>query len=159
MGVNIENANFDEPREQEGFRARRARIGRQAGAVKLGASLWEVPPREAAYPYHFHLGEEELVVVLSGTPTLRGPDGERELEQGEVLAFPRGEEGGHQLMNRSAAPVRFLAVSTTDAPDIVIYPDSGKVGCYARRPDGDGLRELYLRTSAVDYYEGESPPG
>jgi uncharacterized cupin superfamily protein len=159
MGVNIERPDFDEPREQEGFRAQRARIGRQAGAVKLGASLWELPPGQAAYPYHFHLGEEELVLVLSGTPTLRDPSGERELEQGEVVAFLRGERGAHQLVNRTDEPTRFLAISTSDAPDIVLYPDSGKVGCYERRPDGGGLRELHLRENAVDYYEGESPPG
>jgi uncharacterized cupin superfamily protein len=159
MGVNIERPDFDEPREQEGFRAQRARIGRQAGAVKLGASLWELPPGQAAYPYHFHLGEEELVLVLSGTPTMRDPSGERELEQGEVVAFLRGERGAHQLVNRTDEATRFLAISTSDAPDIVLYPDSGKVGCYERRADGGGLRELHLRENAVDYYEGESPPG
>ena len=157
--VNIENPNFDEPREQEGFRAQRARIGRQAGAVKLGASLWEVPPGEAAYPYHFHLGEEELLVILSGTPTLRSTDGERDMEQGEVLAFPRGEDGGHQLVNRSDAPVRFLAVSTSDAPEVVVYPDSGKIGCFERRPDGGGLYELHFRENAAGYYDGETSPG
>jgi uncharacterized cupin superfamily protein len=159
MTVNIEKPNFDEPREQEGFRAQRARIGRQAGAVRLGASLWELPPGEAAYPYHFHYGEEEMVVVLSGSPTLRSAGGEREVAQGEVLVFLRGEDGGHQLMNRSAEPVRFLAISTSDAPDIVVYPDSGKIGCFERRPEGGGLYELHLRERAVGYYEGESAPG
>jgi uncharacterized cupin superfamily protein len=159
MAINIENPDFDEPRDQEGFRARRARISRQVGAERLGASLWELEPGQAAYPYHFHLGEEELIVVLTGTPTLRDPSGERELEQGEVVSFLRGEEGAHQVFNRSDAPVRFLAISPCGDPDIVIYPDSGKVGCYERLPEGGGLRELHLRAKAVDYYEGESPPG
>jgi uncharacterized cupin superfamily protein len=157
--VNIERPVFDEPREQEGFRAQRARIGRQAGAVKLGASLWELPPGEAAYPYHFHYGEEEMVVVLSGTPTLRSAAGHREVPQGEVLVFLRGEEGGHQLVNRSEEPVRFLAISTSDAPDVVMYPDSGKIGVFERRPEDGGLYELHRRGNAVGYYEGESPPG
>jgi uncharacterized cupin superfamily protein len=157
--VNIERPDFDEPREQEGFRAQRARIGRQAGAVKLGASLWELPPGEAAYPYHFHYGEEEMVVILSGTPTLRSPDGERDVAQGEVLVFLRGEQGGHQLLNRSDERVRFLAISTSDAPDVVVYPDSGKIGCFERRPEGGGLYELHFRENAVGYYEGESAPG
>jgi uncharacterized cupin superfamily protein len=159
MAINIENPDFDEPREQEGFRARRARISRQAGAERLGASLWEVEPGQAAYPYHFHYGEEELIVVLSGTPTLRGPSGERELEQGEVVAFLTGERGAHQLINRSDRPVRFLALSPSGPPDVVVYPDSGKIAFYERRPDGGGLRELHLRANAVDYYEGESAPG
>ena len=159
MGTNIESPDFDEPRDLEGFRVRRAGIGQQAGAVELGASLWEVPPGEAAYPYHFHLGEEELLVVLEGTPTLRDPAGERELAQGDVVAFLRGEEGGHQIINRSDGPVRFLALSTSGAPDVVVYPDSGKVGFAERRRGGGGLREFHLRKNAVGYWEGESPPG
>jgi uncharacterized cupin superfamily protein len=159
MPPNIEKPDFDEPRDRDGFRVRRAGIGRQAGAVTLGATVWEVPPGEAAYPYHFHLAEEEMAVVLTGTPTLRTPEGERELEQGEVVSFLRGEEGAHQILNRSAGPVRFLAISTTDAPDIVVYPDSNKVACYDRRREGTGLRELHFRANAVDYWDGESPPG
>ena len=155
MGINIDKAEFDEPRDREGFRVRRALIGRQAGAAKLGASLWELPPGEAAYPYHFHLGEEELLFVLAGTPTLRDPEGERHVEEGDVLSFLPGEGGAHQLINRSDGPVRFLAISTSSAPDIVIYPDSNKVGCSDRR----GYRELFVRTTAVDYWEGESAPG
>jgi uncharacterized cupin superfamily protein len=155
MPINIETPDFDEPRDREGFRARRAGIGRQAGAVKLGAAVWELPPGEAAYPYHFHVGVEEMLVVLRGTPTLRGPGGEREVAQGEVLVFLSGEDGAHQLLNRSGETVRFLALSTSDALDIVVYPDSNKIACHER----GGLRELHFRANAVDYWDGESPPG
>ena len=157
--MNLSDADFDEPREAEGFRARRARIGRQLGSDKLGASYWELPPGQAAYPYHWHMTEEELLVVTDGRPSLRTPDGWRDLEAGEVVAFPRGEEGGHQLMNRTDDTVRFLAFSTQPGPDIVMYPDSGKVGAFERRPEGGGLYELFRLEDAVDYYEGETPPG
>jgi len=156
--VNLNDPDFDEPREVEGFRARRARIGRQLGSEKLGLSFWELPPGQAAYPYHWHLTEEELLVVMAGTPSLRTPDGWRELEEGEMVAFPRGEEGGHQLVNRTEETIRFLAFSTQPGPDIVIYPDSGKLGAYERQPEGGGLHELFRRDDAVDYYEGEKPP-
>jgi uncharacterized cupin superfamily protein len=159
MTVNIERANFDEPREQEGFRAQRARISRQAGAERLGLSLWEVPPGQAAYPYHAHLTEEELVVVLAGRPSLRTTDGWRELEQGEVVCFPRGERGAHQIVNRTEESVRFLAFSPSGEPDVVLQPDSGKIGAFERRPDGGGLRVWFRRDDEVDYYEGESSPG
>ena len=157
--VNIERPNFDEPREQEGFRAQRARISRQAGAARLGASLWEVAPGQAAYPYHAHLTEEELVIVLNGAPSLRTPDGWRELEQGEVISFPRGEEGAHQIVNRSDDTVRFLAFSSSGEPDVVLQPDSRKIGAFERRPDGGGLRVWFRGEDAVDYYDGESAPG
>lgn len=158
MAPNVNQPDFDEPREMEGFRARRARVGRQAGSEKLGASIWELPPGQAAYPYHWHLTEEELLVVLQGTPHLRTPEGWRELAEGEVVAFLRGEEGGHQVMNRTDDTVRFLAFSTQPGPDIVMYPDSGKVGAFERRPDGGGFHELFRVEDAVDYYDGETPP-
>ncbi len=156
---NIDRPDFDEPRDHDGFRSRRARVGRQAGAERLGASLWEVPPGEAAYPYHLHLGEEELLVVLTGRPSLRTPAGWRELEQGEVVCFPRGEDGAHQVVNRTDEAVRMLAVSTHGDPDIVLYPDSGKIGAGERRPDGTGGLSMWFRTDdAVGYWTGETPP-
>jgi uncharacterized cupin superfamily protein len=155
--VNIEDPQYDEPRTRKGFTCSRARLSRQAGAERLGLSLWEVPPGEAAYPYHAHLGEEELVVVLEGQPSLRTPDGWRELEQGEVVSFLRGERGAHQIVNRSDATVRFLAFSTNGDPDIVLQLDAGKVGAFERRPDGSGLRIWLRREDEVDYYDGVSP--
>jgi len=156
--AHINDPLFDEPREYPGFRCARARIGRQAGSDRLGLSLWEVPPGEAAYPYHHHLGEEELVVVLAGRPSLRTADGWRELAEGDVVAFLRGEQGAHQLVNRTDEVVRFLAFSSSGEPDIVVYPDSGKVGAFARLPAGGGLRKMFRMEDAVEYHDREQPP-
>jgi uncharacterized cupin superfamily protein len=156
--TNINEPLFDEPREHPGFRCRRARLSRQAGSERLGLSLWEIPPSEAAYPYHHHLAEEELILVLDGAPSLRTPDGWRELREGEVVAFVRGEDGGHQLVNRTQETVRFLSFSTSGEPDIVIYPDSNKLGAFERLPDGGGLRAMFRLGDTVDYHEGEQPP-
>jgi uncharacterized cupin superfamily protein len=156
--TNINDPIFDELREHPGFRCLRARVSRQAGSERLGLSLWELPAGEAAYPYHYHLAEEELVVVLDGQPSLRTPDGWRELQEGEVVPFLRGEQGGHQLVNRTRNTVRFLAFSTSGEPDIVIYPDSGKLGAFERLPDGGGLRKMFRIADAVEYHEGEQPP-
>lgn len=156
--ANLHDLDFDEPREQPGFQVRRARVGRQLETERLGISVWEIPPGQAAYPYHYHLTEEELVVVLEGRPSLRNPEGWRELEPGEICSFPRGERGAHQLVNRSESTVRCIALSTHGDPDIVIYPDSGKLGAFERLPTGGGLWELFRRADAVDYYDGECPP-
>ncbi len=156
-------ANINEPVPDEGgdpvgFGGRRVRIGRRIGSERLGVSLWEIPPGEAAYPYHLHLTEEEMIVVLAGRPSLRTPGGWRELAEGEVVAFPRGERGAHQIANRTDTPVRMLSVSTNGEPDVVLYPDSGKVGAVERTPDGSGLALFFRRDDAVDYWEGETPP-
>jgi uncharacterized cupin superfamily protein len=155
---NLNEPQFDEQRDQEGFRALRSRIGYQLGAERLGVSLWELPPGEAAYPYHFHLVEEELLIVLEGTAALRTPEGWRDLAEGEIVTFLRGEEGAHQIVNRTEATVRFLALSTNGDPHIVLYPDSGKLGAAERRRRGGGLRKLFRLADAVDYYDGERPP-
>jgi uncharacterized cupin superfamily protein len=156
---NVFEPEFDEPRDHEGFRAERARIGYQLGTERLGASVWELQPGEAAYPFHFHFAEEELVVVLEGRPSLRAPEGWRELDAGEAVSFPRGEKGAHQLANRTAEPVRFLAISTNGEPDLVVYPDSQKLGAAERLPAGGGFRKYFRLESEVDYYDRETPPG
>ena len=92
--------------------------------------------------------------MLSGRPSLRTPEGWRELEPGEAVAFPRGEAGTHQLSNRSSEPARFLAISTSGSPDIVLYPDAGKGGASERRPDGSGRSRFFFLDAAVDYWDG-----
>jgi uncharacterized cupin superfamily protein len=155
---NIGNANYQVRQGPPGFNSKRARIGYELGTEKVGVSLWELPPGEAAYPYHFHYSDEEVVIVLAGRPTLRTPAGERVLEQGEALRFPLGEEGAHQLWNATEEPVRFLAVSNSGHRDIAVYPDSDKVGAVERTADGSGFHSFFALGSAVDYWDGETAP-
>src|SRR5213078_1647348 len=137
--ANVHEPEF-EPREAPaGFRSRRARIGRELGSELIGCSVWEVPPGEGAYPYHFHYSDEEIVIVWSGRPTLRTPEEVRELNEGEVVHFPVGEGGAHQILNRTPEPVTFIALSSSGRPDVVVYPDSEKVGLGERLPRKDGF--------------------
>jgi uncharacterized cupin superfamily protein len=152
--LNINQPEFNDVREHPGFRARRAKLGLQGGAVKTGLSYWEVDPGEAAYPYHAHLTEEEIIVVLSGTPSLRTPDGWRELQQGEVVIFPTGKSGAHQIVNKSDETIRFLAFSNSGAPEIVLQLDADKVGAFERPVDGGGLSLWFRESDAVEYFEG-----
>jgi uncharacterized cupin superfamily protein len=100
-------------------------VGAQAGARELGASVYELDPGAVGSPFHVHQANEELLLVLAGTLSLRGPDGTQLLSSGAVVAFPRGLAGAHSLVNRSDAPARYLVVSTTNRPDVVEYPDTG----------------------------------
>lgn len=148
---NINQPEFDDVREQPGFSARRARVGAQAGAAKTGLSYWEVDPGQAAYPYHAHLTEEETLVVLEGTPSLRTPDGWRELAPGEVVVFPTGEAGAHQVVNKTDSTIRFLAFSNSGAPEIVVQPDARKYGV---RDAGAGSSQWFRWEDEVPYFEG-----
>jgi uncharacterized cupin superfamily protein len=157
---NIFDPEFDESSEQEGFAWRRAGLARAAGAERLGASLFELEPGQAAFPLHFHLANEELLIVVSGTPSLRSDGEERVLEQGEVVSFPRGESGAHQVVNRSEQPVRILMISEMIAPDIVLRPESGKLSAFGRPPGGrgGGMHEVFFQADSAPFWDGESSP-
>jgi uncharacterized cupin superfamily protein len=120
--VNFQKPNWAEPR----FPGRHvAHVGAEAGARELGASVYELEPGAVGSPLHIHRANEELLFVLAGTVSLRGPDGTQLVSEGEVVAFHRGNAGAHSLVNRTDSPVRYLVVSTTNVPDVVEYPDTG----------------------------------
>ena len=128
-----------------GFEHSRASVREALGSELIGCSLYEVPAGKQLWPYHYHLGNEEWLIVVSGKPTLRTADGERELAEGDVVAFPEGEGGAHTLTNATAEPLRVAIFSTLNRGS-VIYPDSGKVG----------TNFSYFRLAdAVDYWDGE----
>lgn len=136
-----------------GFRSGMLRFGPQLGAEQTGTSVYEIPPGEAICPYHYEHGEEEWALVLAGHPSVRTPEGVRELEPFDALFFPRGPEGAHQLRNDSDAPARVLMWGTVVVPTVSVYPDSGKIGVWTAGKADDLLVE---RSSAVDYFHGES---
>jgi uncharacterized cupin superfamily protein len=141
--ANLFSPEFDHASERDGYRWLGARIGDQIGAEQIGASLYELGEGERTYPYHFHHGTEEWLLVIAGTPTLRGPNGDRTLEPGDLVCFPTGPAGAHQVRG----PGNVLILSATCSPEAVEYPDSGKVGV---RPG-----KTFRAADAVDYWEGE----
>jgi uncharacterized cupin superfamily protein len=158
---NIFEPEFDEERQWERFTYRRARLGRQAGAERLGASLYELSPGAKGWTYHYQYGNEEMLIVISGRLSLRTPDGWRDLELGELASFPRGPSGAHVVANRSEEPARYLMLSEMNAPDAMVYPDSNKVGVISRPPGSPGdeeeLAAWFRLDDQVDYWEGEQP--
>ena len=140
------------PPEREGFGWRRKRVA----GDHLGASLYALPPGQATFPYHYELGNDELLVVVAGRPTLRSPEGERELWAGDCVLFPSGEEGAHQVVNRSDAEARVLLVSNFALPRAAVQADSGKIMIrWSAEPDDRAWFDL---RSTVDYWDGEEPP-
>ncbi|HEX2849379.1 MAG TPA: cupin domain-containing protein, partial [Acidimicrobiales bacterium] len=116
----------------------------------LVAAVWELDPG-AEGPYHLHHGTDEYLIVLRGRPTLRTPDGERELAEGEAVQFPRGLTGAHQISNRSEDVVRYVMAAYHGTPEVIEYPDDGTVVVGARTAGADG-RELFRR------FDGSSAP-
>jgi uncharacterized cupin superfamily protein len=150
--ANLYADEWDEERDREGWRIKEAFIGERIGAELLGASMSEVEPGNKLWPYHTHHANEEWVIVLGGEPTLRTPAGEQTLKEGDVVCFPRGKEGAHQIINNTDAPVRVVMLSSRVAPDIVEYLDTGKVGSRSIA----GERIIFARPGPdVGYWDDE----
>ena len=149
---NLHADEWDRVEERSGWRSKDAWIGKRLGAELLGGSLYELEPGDRLWPYHLHHANEEWMIVVRGRPTLRTASGEQDLEEGDVVVFPRGKPGAHQVSNGTDAPIRVLMLSSMLEPDIVEYPDSGKVG--ARGVSGE--RILMSRPGPIlDYWDGE----
>jgi uncharacterized cupin superfamily protein len=162
VSENVFADDWDVEQAQPGYTWKRMRLGRRLGGELLGASVYELPPGEATWPFHLHYANEELLVVLEGSPSLRTADVERELAPGDAALFRRGREGAHQVINRSDRTARVLVVSTMVEPEIGEYPDSGKIGLFAGAAPGaptpPGVLEAFYRLEEVDYFDGEPPP-
>ena len=146
-----------DPGDPPGYRCRMTSFGLSIGAEKLGGSVYELDPGESVCPYHYENTEEEWLLVLVGTPTLRDPEYEHELARGDLVGFTKGPDGAHKVTNHSDAVVRILMLSTIpetripgsgDPITITVYPDSNKVSVW---PPGKRFR----LTDTVDYWDGE----
>ena len=128
-----------------------ASLTRGFGAVATGLSVYELPPGNASWPYHFEVTEEEWLIVIDGEVTLRTPEGERQLRAGDVACFPAGPSGAHAVRNHGTAAAR-VAMPSSVAPygDAVVYPDSGKF-----RVGGGGFNHRGRLGDEVPYWEGE----
>jgi uncharacterized cupin superfamily protein len=144
--------DWDGENDRSGYRHKVTAIGERLGSRLLGGSLYELPPGEKTWPYHYEIGCEEWLIAVSGRPTLRGADGERELEPGDVAVFPEGPAGAHQVINRSDQPCRILILSSKSPLAIVHYPDSGKVGLWSQ---SEGYQAMLRNEPKLDYWEDE----
>src|SRR5206468_4429950 len=156
--ANVFEPEFDERASGTG----RARLGRSAGCRQLGLRLYALAPGASPWPFHCHYANEEMLIVNSGSPSLRTPGGWRQLEAGDVVSFQRGPAGAHQVANRGDAPTRYLILSEMNAPEVAFYPDSRKVLAASRAPGGvgdeDELAAWFRLADQVDYWEGEERP-
>src|SRR4051812_3287066 len=106
----LEDEPWDEVDDERRTRVRW--FGHPLDTDMLGASLHELLPGAPGGPLHMHYGVEEMFFVLSGTPTVRTPEGDESLAPGDVVYFPEGRKGLHDFTNPTAETARILAIST-----------------------------------------------
>ena len=148
---------FETPRAADeggppGYEVPYVRIGPLIGASALGMTVYELNEGNSICPYHWESPDEEWLIVLEGTPTLRDPGGEHELAAGDLVCFPPGPEGAHKVTNRAPGRALVAMLSTRAKTSLGVYPDSDKVGIFSS--DG-GMRLLVPISAGVDYWHGE----
>ena len=135
-----------------GFRSGVARVGKAAGGEALAVKVYELPAGESMCPYHYEY-EEEWLIVLEGTVTLRTPAGEEQLSEGEIVCFAPGPQGAHSASNPGPGTSRVLMFSSAREPAVAVYPDSDKIGVWPGRPQDEVM--LRRADGGVDYWDGE----
>jgi len=114
---------------------------------KMVASYYEISPGKVNWPFHYHLANDECFFILEGEGELRTIDGKEKVKAGDFIYFPAGENGLHQLRNISESKVlRYIDIGTTRQPDVVVMPDSNKLGVFGGSAPGQNLEKRTMRS-------------
>jgi uncharacterized cupin superfamily protein len=124
------------------------RLSSLAGSKNLFFDLRLLNPGQFSFPYHFHRNAEEMMVIMSGSMTMRSPNGLENLSEGDIVFFEMGETGAHQFHNPNLEPCTYLDIRTFFAMDVCEYPDSGKINVIPPM-------EIYEKNTKVGYFKGE----
>lgn len=118
---------------------------------KSNIAFLRLPPKKTAFPLHYHEYSEETFYIISGTGKLLTKDGESDVKAGDIIFFPAGIEGTHQLVNSSSAEdLVYIDFDTYVPLDITYYPGKDKIGIF-----GENYTGILRKSSAVGLYEDE----
>ena len=159
--INLEKVEALSRSHGDAFECQIAPVGTALESRLLGFNVTVIPPGKKAFPYHAHRANEEMFFILEGEGSIRLDGAVHKIRKGDFISLPPGRDSAHQIINDSKAPLRFLAVSTMILPEVVEYPDSGKIvasaGTMGNRPSTpETIRHITRAKDAVDYWEGES---
>lgn len=157
--INVEQLEWQES-EHDDFGSARKQLAAQAGGKQLGCSLYKVMPGKKAFPYHYHLANEEAILILSGNGMLRLGEEKVKVNKDDYIALPIGADHAHQIINDSDEPLLYLCFSTMIEPEVMGYPDLDKIGVMTGSAPGqtkntNSFKVFYPKDKAVSYYEGE----
>lgn len=145
----VDDVPAEEYAQGERFGLRFQALGDFGGGSHVGVEMDVIEPGRESYPAHFHMLEEEHVLILEGEVTLRLGEKSYELSAGSYVCFPAGQKAGHALVNNGRAPCRYLIAGERNPNEVVVYTDSGRVGVRL-------LGEGYRKSATMDYWEGEA---
>jgi len=150
---NLHKAEFRyDDEDPAGYRSAVADVGGVLGAKEHATYVYELPPGQALCAYHYEYVEEWLI-VLEGSPTVRLPESEEQLERGDVVVFEPGPKGAHNVINHGSDTARVLMFSSTRLPGVAVYPDSDKVAVFTEGGQDD-IR-VFRERGGAGYWERE----
>jgi uncharacterized cupin superfamily protein len=140
----------EDPNKIDNFRLFTAspRLASVVNSKNLIFDLRLLNPEQFSFPYHFHRNAEELMMVISGSMTMRSPDGFEIVNKGDIVFIEMGETGAHQFYNHTTEPCTYLDIRTLFGIDVVEYPDSEKINIIPPY-------EIFEKKSRVNYFKGE----
>lgn len=151
--VHVAECEYDGESSPAGYRCGVAHVGQALSAQTLAVKVYEMPPGQSVCPYHYEY-EEEWLLVLAGTICVRTPEGEQEIQDGDLVCFPRGPAGAHKATNRGETTARIMMFSSAREPAVAVYPDSKKLGVWPGNEEDNMM--VRREEGKVDYWDGES---
>jgi uncharacterized cupin superfamily protein len=148
LPFSVEDVPWEEYSHGERFGTRVRQLGEFGGCSHVGVCMEEIPPGRQAYVAHYHMLEEEQLLVLEGRPTLRLGERRLPMGPGTFVVFPAGQKAGHALVNETEEPVRYLIIGERNPNEVTVHTDTGRVGV---RLVGEG----YRGDDTMDYWDGE----
>jgi uncharacterized cupin superfamily protein len=130
------SSGYPEPYRSRVLPREKRALGDPFGLTKIGINLTTLAAGTESSMRHWHTREDEFVYVLEGEVVMRTDAGEHVLRAGMCAGWPAGAENGHQLINRSGQPARYLEVSNRDPEDAATYTDPDVDLAYGKAPDG-----------------------
>ena len=95
---NIHNIPSKHKSEHKDYEYFKQQFLPRSDSKQCAVSIYTIPPKKSAYPYHFHTKNEEVFYIISGTGLLRTPDEEKTVQAGDMLFFPADEQGAYILI-------------------------------------------------------------
>ena len=147
---NLDEVELERQQRAPLYDTRCGGVSTGTAAAKLGAGLDILAPGMRSCPYHYHLAQEEMFVILEGQGSLRVAGEMLPVRAGDVVFIPPGPAHPHQFINTSGAPMKYLSISTQERPELCVYPDSDKIGAFAKDHS-----VMLRRGTSLDYWDGE----
>lgn len=145
----VEDVAWDEYSHGARYATRYRQLGEYGGCQRVGVCMEELAAGKHAYPNHYHHLEEEQLMVLDGSLTLRLGDKTYVMNAGSYVVFPAGQKAGHSIYNHTATTCRYLVIGERNPHDVIVYPDSNRVSV---RLTGEG----YDKAATMEYWERQS---